>query len=187
MRAGEGVVMGAARKGLSARKRFEVFKRDGFACQYCGAHPPQALLHVDHIVAVAAGGGNEADNLVTACSTCNLGKGAKALSDVPKSLHERAAEVAERERQLAGFHEVMQGRRDRIEDESWSIAQALRPKAERGFPRDWKRSIVTFLGRLPYHEVLDAMEIAASKYRYSETRAFLYFCGICWRKIKGFI
>ena len=68
--------MATKRKAISKKTRFEVFKRDGFTCQYCGAHPPQAILHVDHIVPVAEGGGNEDTNLVTACDHCNLGKAA---------------------------------------------------------------------------------------------------------------
>ncbi|MEY5098935.1 MAG: hypothetical protein RJA36_1654, partial [Pseudomonadota bacterium] len=67
------------RKKFSKRTRFEIFKRDGFTCQYCGAHPPGVLLHLDHIVALAAGGADDEDNLITACEPCNLGKGARDL------------------------------------------------------------------------------------------------------------
>ena len=28
-------------RSLSKKARFEIFKRDGFVCQYCGAHPPK--------------------------------------------------------------------------------------------------------------------------------------------------
>jgi hypothetical protein len=62
--------------------RFEIFKRDSFVCQYCGSHPPKAILHVDHIVPVADGGENDEDNLTTSCAACNLGKGARSLKDV---------------------------------------------------------------------------------------------------------
>ena len=34
------------RKQISARARFEIFKRDQFTCQDCEATPPGALLHV---------------------------------------------------------------------------------------------------------------------------------------------
>lgn len=70
------------RKSLSKKLRFEVLKRDGFRCQYCGRAPPDVSLVVDHIEPVAAGGSGERANLVTACVTCNLGKGARALGDV---------------------------------------------------------------------------------------------------------
>jgi len=35
------------RKPLSKKLRFEVFKRDSFACQYCGAKAPDVLLEVE--------------------------------------------------------------------------------------------------------------------------------------------
>ena len=64
---------------LSASLRFSVFRRDNFACRYCGAHGQDVRLHVDHVEAWSKGGSNTLDNLVTACSTCNLGKGATQL------------------------------------------------------------------------------------------------------------
>jgi hypothetical protein len=67
-----------ARKGLSKRLRFEVFKRDSFKCQYCGRCAPDVVLNIDHIKAVADGGADHPANLVTACKGCNGGK-----SDVP--------------------------------------------------------------------------------------------------------
>lgn len=66
--------MSSSRKPISAKTRFQVLQRDGYACQTCGARAPNATLHVDHIRAVANGGGNEMDNLRTLCITCNLGK-----------------------------------------------------------------------------------------------------------------
>lgn len=38
-------------EALGKKTRFEVFKRDGFKCMYCGAHPPEAILEVDHLKA----------------------------------------------------------------------------------------------------------------------------------------
>lgn len=71
-----------ARKSTGKRVRFEVFKRDGFTCQYCGAQPPDVVLVVDHIEPVALGGLTEAINLITACEPCNHGKAHKRLGDV---------------------------------------------------------------------------------------------------------
>ena len=70
-----------ARKPLSKAVRFEVFKRDKFTCQYCGASAPEVLLEVDHIKPVAKGGTDDMLNLVTACRACNRGKTCKELSD----------------------------------------------------------------------------------------------------------
>lgn len=46
------------RKNISKGKRFDIFKRDGFTCQYCGKQPPGVVLHVDHITPVSKGGTN---------------------------------------------------------------------------------------------------------------------------------
>lgn len=78
--------MKVSREKVTKSVRFEVFKRDGFRCVYCGADPSMCVLQVDHVVAVANGGLNEPDNLVTACGTCNLGK-----SDTPLDRHQAKA------------------------------------------------------------------------------------------------
>jgi len=69
------------RKPLSKSMRFDVFKRDGFTCQYCGRRPPDVVLACDHIHPVAEGGQNTLENLVTSCSDCNIGKGAGLLGN----------------------------------------------------------------------------------------------------------
>lgn len=170
------------RKSLSKRVRFEVFKRDAFMCQYCGAHPPGTILHVDHIEAVANGGPNDMDNLITACEACNLGKGARKLSTAPESLAEKAARIAEAEEQLAGYSAIMQARRERIEDDVWRVVEALTGDTE--IRRDRYQSVKTFVERLGVDECLDAAEIARARMGFSRKR-FVYFCGICWRKIRG--
>lgn len=174
------------RKQISARTRFEIFKRDQFTCQYCGATPPGALLHVDHIHPVADGGTNDEDNLVTSCDRCNLGKAAVPLSVVPKSIEEQAAEIAEREAQIAGYAEIARAARQRIEDDMWTVAEALHPGASNGYPRDRCASIKTFLKRLPIHEIEEAAWITRDFFGSTECRAsFKYFCGICWNKIRA--
>lgn len=82
--------------------RFEVFKRDKFTCQYCGAKAPEAVLQCDHIVPVAEGGGNEVSNLITACQPCNSGKGARLLDDntVVEKQVDQLIELEERRQQL---------------------------------------------------------------------------------------
>ena len=69
------------RKAIGKKKRFEVFKRDKFTCQYCGEKAPGIILHIDHIIPVCKGGTNKLTNLITSCVGCNLGKGGQKLSD----------------------------------------------------------------------------------------------------------
>ena len=171
-------------RSISKKIRFEVFKRDGFVCQYCGAHPPNVVLEVDHIISVRDRGTDDENNLVTACFNCNRGKGAEPLSSVPKNLAEKGADIQEREEQLRGYREIMQGRLDRIEDDMWGVAEELVPDSSKeGMHRSWLRSIKTFNERLPLHEVMDAAELARARVPYSDRRRFLYFCKVCWNKI----
>lgn len=170
------------RQSLSKRVRFDVFKRDAFTCQYCGATPPQAVLEVDHIEAVAEGGSNDEGNLITACFNCNRGKGARPLSAAPESLADKAARVAEAEEQLAGYSAIMQARRERVEADVWRVVEALTGETE--IRRDRYQSIKMFVERLGVDECLDAAEIARARIGFARKR-FVYFCGVCWRKIKG--
>ena len=175
-----------ARVALSKKVRFDVFKRDGFVCQYCGAHPPDVVLEADHIIPVCDGGTNDIGNLITACFDCNRGKAGTGLSVIPKSLAEQGAEIKEREEQLLGYRDIVQERIERIENDRWHVADSLIPKSsENGMRRDWLRSIKQFNEKLPLHEVLDAVEIAWAKKPYSDRQRFLYFCGVCWNKIRS--
>jgi hypothetical protein len=172
-----------SRKPISKRTRFEVFKRDGFKCGYCGATPPGAFLEVDHINPVALGGDNDPNNLITACQDCNRGKAAVPLSAVPTSLAERAAEIEEREAQIAGYAEVAEAARERVEEDAWRVAEHLSPGATKGYPRDRLNGIRKFVKELGVHNVLDAADMSLIRYR-SETQTFKYFCGICWNWIR---
>ena len=171
------------RKPLSKTVRFEVFKRDGFTCQYCGATPPKAILEVDHIVPVAEQGGNEEGNLVTSCFDCNRGKAARLLSVAPESLTERAARVAEAEAQLAAYRVVMEAREERIEENVWRVIEALFDETSTTNAR--YQSVRRFLQKLPLSEVTEAAGIAHAAKPWSENQRFKYFCGICWNKIRS--
>lgn len=175
----------ADRQAIPKRLRFEVFKRDAFRCVYCGATPSDTvLLECDHVEPVAEGGPTEMDNLVTACRNCNRGKGAVSLSVVPQSLEDKATEVAEREEQIRAYYEILHARKERRDDEMWAVAQVYMDRFhEDGIQRRYLASIRTFLDRLDFPEVLEAMEISVDR-QFSKGPAFRYFCGICWRKIR---
>lgn len=174
-----------ARTAISKKARFEVFKRDGFECQYCGAHPPSVILHVDHIHPVAKGGKNDMDNLITACEACNQGKSDRELSDIPQSLQDRAAEILEKEAQIKGYQKVLSSRRSRLEEEVGQVVEVYE-RFIKGFTLNDKArlSVRMFIEKLGLHEVLDAMERACTNTSIRKDMEFKYFCGICWRKIK---
>jgi 5-methylcytosine-specific restriction endonuclease McrA len=91
------------RKSLTKTVRFEVYKRDSFACQYCGRKSPDILLQVDYIEPVTKGGTNDLLNLITSCKDCNAGQSDKHLSN---------STVLEKRRKLL---EELQERKEQIE------------------------------------------------------------------------
>lgn len=54
---------------------WQVFKRDGYACRYCGRD--DVPLTVDHLVRWEEGGPSIAENLLSACRKCNKTRGNK--------------------------------------------------------------------------------------------------------------
>ena len=66
--------------------RFNLFLRDEFCCQYCGS---RGDLTFDHVVPRVAGGITSWENVVAACSPCNLRKGSKSLRQSGMSLRHR--------------------------------------------------------------------------------------------------
>lgn len=172
------------RKQISKKIRFEVFKRDGFQCKYCGETPPKVILHIDHIHPVSDGGSNNIDNLVTACRSCNLGKSNIPLSEIPKSLKEKAEEIAEKEAQIKAYYAVVSAKAERIERELWEIVAAI--EGDSGVELYEKRrltSIRRFLEKLPFHVVLEAAELAFNRVARSDIGRFKYFCAVCWNAI----
>lgn len=96
---------------ISRRLRFEILRRDGHTCRYCGAKAPDVVLEVDHVVPVTLGGSDDPANLVAACEACNRGKSsipadAEIVEDVErdalrwKVAMERAVELHQLERAL---------------------------------------------------------------------------------------
>ena len=64
--------------------RFNVFLRDAFECQYCG--DPKELTF-DHVIPRSRGGRTTWENVITACSPCNLAKGGR--TPVQAGMHPR--------------------------------------------------------------------------------------------------
>lgn len=174
------------RKAIGKRLRFDIFKRDGFVCQYCGAHPPSVVLQVDHITPVALGGQNDIDNLVTSCQPCNIGKGAVGLESVPRSVADKAKRVKEAEEQLAGYQKILMGMRRRITNEAERIRGLFELlTVTRTLTEKEMVSVRVFVERLGFDVVYTAMEKALTSPRVRCGGEFRYFCGICWSLIKA--
>lgn len=62
---------------IRPEKRIAIHIRDGWKCAYCGMclkEVAKGVRQLDHLVPVAKGGDNSAENLVTACGWCNVEK-----------------------------------------------------------------------------------------------------------------
>lgn len=155
-----------SRKTIGKKVRFEVFKRDKFTCQYCGGKAPEVLLHVDHIQPVADGGTDDILNLVTSCSGCNLGKGARRLDDSSSIEKQRAQleELQERRDQLEMMVEWQRGLVN-LERASADIVGDFWTSLGSGFGlNDYGRDeIQKWLKKYPAEQVMEAMREAASE------------------------
>jgi hypothetical protein len=152
-----------SRVALGKKVRFDIFKRDGFTCQYCGGQPPDCVLVVDHIRPVAEGGDNDPMNLVTSCAACNAGKGMTVLQrpqrpDTDLAWLETQQEVAELRR-----YQAAQEERERLIDE---IIPSLQQMWRKRTVRDWAPrddQIRPMLDTYSPELVRDALMVVAAK------------------------
>lgn len=167
------------------RNRFDVFKRDGFQCQYCGRRVPDVTLEVDHIVPKAAGGKDTKDNLITACFECNRGKADKSLADgEPRPDYaERLAEMKERQRQVKSYYAHEQA----IAVESENALDDLHRYWCRILgedPTPFNRGLIrSYMKEIPIHEIREAMDVAA--YRLGVYSRFGYLAGILRKALEA--
>ncbi len=192
------------RRPLSKRLRFEVFKRDHFACVYCGRTPPTVTLQIDHYEAVASGGSDDVSNLFTACEDCNLGKSDRpmdnALPQIRPEEIDKLAERVEQMRQYQGWRReyerqlrlelpdiyeawIDQFGGDRVESEG-----RVHYESDVDFPSE--KVLIEYLEQLPVSEILDAVRNTGWRYRKRDVepierwRLRPYFYSICKNKIQ---
>jgi len=174
----------AERKAIGKRVRFEVFKRDGFKCQYCGAQVPETVLEVDHINPVSKGGDNDIMNLVTACRACNAGKSNIPLSDDAAIRKQRAMldELNERREQLEMMLAWREGLK-KLDDDAVMKAVDVWQKMTPSYRlNDYGlKELNALLEKVPLLQVLDAMHpqpARAINGPASQTTAILSVVGI---------
>jgi len=171
---------------ISKKTRFEVFKRDGFKCQYCGRTPPAVVLELDHIIPKSKEGVESMDNYITACFDCNRGKGKHLLSNTPPGINNNIELLKEKRKQLKDFNRLI----ERQEKEYEVGIQAINKIFSDNFPDKTltdkfnKISAKRFLKLLPTQKVKDAMILACLTKYNDPGKALSYFCGICWNWIK---
>jgi 5-methylcytosine-specific restriction endonuclease McrA len=66
--------------------RRNIFARDKNRCQYCGKHFPTSELSLDHVIPRTLGGKTTWQNIVCACTACNVKKGGRTPKEADMKL-----------------------------------------------------------------------------------------------------
>lgn len=188
---------------VTKRLRFEVLRRDGFRCYYCGHTAAEAELRVDHVIPEALGGTDEPTNLVTACEPCNSGKSSVQL-DGPTV----AAVSNDALRWADAIREVAQRRQEeRIELWSWfnmiwcreveTLISQPSSRDEAGWeawerhpknpptPATWIDSVSAFITAGLSRPAIERL-VAVALHSHVATRdKWRYFCGCCWNEVRA--
>ena len=82
--------------------RRNIFKRDHYTCQYCGAQPGSAELTLDHVVPRAQGGVSSWVNCVLACTDCNKRKADRTPEQARMHLRKRPVRPGHRRAAVVG-------------------------------------------------------------------------------------
>lgn len=174
---------------VTKRVRYEVLRRDNFACRYCGGSAPEVVLTVDHVIPVALGGSDDPTNLVAACSDCNAGKTSVAPdspivadANMQAAAWSRAMEQAAAER--AADHDRMRALTDEFREkwDAWKWTDKLGKHHQISIAGNWRSSVEQFLAAgLPLSELIALIEVAMGAKTTDEWR---YFCGCAWRRVR---
>lgn len=166
---------------VTKRLRYEILRRDGFRCRYCGATPAETELRVDHVVPEALGGASAPSNLATACDPCNTGK-----SSVPPEapvVEQVAADAlrwsAAMQRPAADMEAKLQERDDRN-------AGFLNQWREYAFPLDssWSQTLTRLrTAGLTDTLITEAVNATMGASKVLPENRFRYFCGVAWNMI----
>lgn len=175
---------------ISRRLRFEVLRRDGHTCRYCGAKAPDATLTVDHVKPTALGGTDDATNLVAACKDCNAGKSstnpdAPLVAQVADDALRWARAMEEVARTAALERQFLNDQIDKF-DAAWGDWKYGPPEDRKTVPRkrDWPETIERFLNvGLGIDTLAHLVGVAMRRDKVHIEDVWTYFCGCCWRTI----
>ncbi len=103
-----------------AFSRRNIFKRDHYACQYCGVQPAVDELSIDHVLPRSHGGMSTWENCVLACLACNKRKADRTPAQAGMKL--RKAPVRPQWKPLyAARHERIESWSKFISEAYWSV------------------------------------------------------------------
>jgi hypothetical protein len=166
---------------VSKRVRYEVLRRDGYRCRYCGTTADAVQLRVDHVVPVALGGSDDPSNLVAACDDCNSGK-TSTSPDEPL-----VAQVSDDAiRWAAAIREAAAGiRAEGVAaelDQAWFRQQFRRHMPDAEMHPGWKNTLGSWLSAGLSRD--DILEMIWAAERSKANDKWRYLCGCCWTRLR---
>jgi hypothetical protein len=174
---------------ISKRLRYEILRRDNFACRYCGATADDAKLVVDAVVPEALGGSHkDPSNLRTACEPCNSGKtstspDAPLVAEVAQDALRWSQAMAQAAEEMLGRHLEISAAHRRFAEvwDGWTYgADKLAVPKDAG----WKQTVDALLAAgLPMALLEECIQIAMSRVRVTPENTFRYMCGVAWNKV----
>jgi hypothetical protein len=169
---------------VSKRMRFEILRRDGFRCYYCGTRGNETTngLTVDHVTPSALGGTDLPENLVAACGDCNGGKSATLLDSA--TVREASTSIAEAAEKVQLSAQAAAVIAVRLEAYSEQVSEAWRRVAPSyaPMPHDADGDINRwFTAQVPVSIVERGFSIAWSRQRMAKTVRFRYAAGVIRR------
>jgi len=168
--------------GVSRRLRFEVLRRDGHVCRYCGARSPEVKLVVDHVVPEALGGRTEPANLVTSCEPCNSGKTSTAPDSV--LVEDVASDALRWSRAISAAAAQMLADQEVRDEGAATFERRWNESRSWTLPPDWRASVDRFLSAgLPMPVLLACLDKAVANKNIAYSDTFRYMCGIAWKKV----
>lgn len=174
---------------ISQRLRFEILRRDGFRCRYCGTTADQGELHVDHVVPQSLDGDSSPGNLATSCQSCNSGK-SSTLIDGPTVSDVTAASLAWAEAIEDARRQAAREDEERSRDAIGFLVHITMEWDEQIYsyedlPGDADESLLLFRRRgLDVEELTKAIHVTAKRDDIPRSAKWSYFCGVCWNMIR---
>ena len=166
---------------VSKNLRYEILRRDHYACRYCGGVAPDVKLTVDHVMPVALGGSDKADNLVAACDACNAGKsasspGAPLVDDVAQDALRWAQAL-----QWAAYKQLQSS--DEFSLYCDEVENAWESCSPRGLPDDWQESCRNWwLAGCEMHVIIDSIEQTMGTSGVRDP--WSYMAGLVWKSLR---
>jgi hypothetical protein len=168
---------------ISKRVRYEVLRRDGHRCRYCGAAAPEVALTVDHVTPVALGGSDDPSNLAAACGPCNAGK---------TSTSPDATTVAQVDEDVIRWHRASRAASQRMASrtadrvaycqrfsDAWQIWDEKSALLDSG----WVSAVTNWhADGLPIETLVESIDIAMGS-RVPGYRVWRYFYGVVKRRL----